>query len=128
MHTNLRWTIGVIAAVSAFGISTSPAWSDDGHGERWRERREERREHWRDERARNERAREWRHVADRREFERRRELDRERAAAHWRFERSRGWRFEHRPGLWSPYFVWWMVDGRPFLRPFPTARIVRYPT
>ena len=33
-----------------------------------------------------------------------------------------------RPGIWSPAFVWWVIDGRPVLRPYPTARIVRYPT
>ena len=24
--------------------------------------------------------------------------------------------------------MWWAIDGRPLLRPYPTARIVRYPT
>ena len=23
----------------------------------------------------------------------------------WRFDHGRGWRFEQRPGLWSPYYV-----------------------
>jgi hypothetical protein len=84
-----------------------------------RERWEERRQHdW----HRAAQRREW----ERREWERRREWDRHRAAAHWRFERDRGWRFEHRPGFWSPHFVWWRVDGLPVLRPLPTHRIVRY--
>lgn len=112
MHANIRRALGfgLIAVVSAVGVA-SPAWSDEHRGERgWERRGDEHR------------------GAQHREFERRRELDRERAAAYWRFERDRGWRFEHRPGVWSPYFVWWMVDGRPLLRPFPTLRVVRYPT
>jgi hypothetical protein len=64
---------------------------------------------------------------ERREWERRQELDRHRAAAHWRFERGHGWRWENAPGVWSPFFVWWVIDGRPLLRPYPTTRIVRYP-
>ena len=24
--------------------------------------------------------------------------------------------------------MWWVIDGRPHLRPYPTARIIRYPT
>ena len=71
---------------------------------------------------------EWLRHANRREWERRRELERHRAAAQWRFEHARGWRFEHRPGVWSPFFVWWRVDNRPILRPYPATRIVRYPT
>jgi hypothetical protein len=121
MHTNVRRAIGVLAAVSAIGIST-PAWSDDGHG---RDHREDHRERFEQRRAYEVHMR---HAAERREWERRREFDRQRAAAHWRFERGHGWRFEHRPGFWSPYFVWWVVDGRPVMRPYPTARIVRYQT
>src|SRR3989442_15867016 len=30
----------------------------------------------------------------------------------WHFDRRRGWRFEHRPGFWSPYYVWWWTGGR----------------
>ncbi|SRR6266849_769475 len=29
----------------------------------------------------------------------------------WHFDRGRGWRFEHRPGFWSPYYVWWWTGG-----------------
>jgi hypothetical protein len=132
MHTNVRWAIGVIAAVSALGM-TMPAWADNDRGDHRRDRRDERREHRRDVRERWEERRQhdWHRAAqhregERREWERRREWDRHRAAAHWRFERDRGWRFEHRPGFWSPHFVWWRVDGLPVLRPFPTHRIVRY--
>ena len=71
---------------------------------------------------------EWLRRTNRHEWERRRALDRHHAAALWRFERERGWRFESRPGFWSPFFVWWRIDNRPILRPYPTTRIVRYPT
>ena len=30
----------------------------------------------------------------------------------WHFDRGHGWRFEHRPGFWSPYYVWWWTGGR----------------
>src|SRR6266851_3493380 len=139
MHTSLRTAIGfgLITVVATLGVAP-PAWSDDRRDDR-RDNRHERRDERRDDRGA--RARDWqrqhdaarhqlelRRAADRNEWERRRELDRHRAAAHWRFERERGWRFENRPGVWSPFFVWWAIDGRPVLRPYPTARIVRYPT
>jgi len=54
-----------------------------------------------------------------REFERREE-------GPWRFERGSGWRFEHRPGAWSPYYLWWWVDGRVVFLPAPTVRVVQY--
>src|SRR5712691_2930115 len=125
--------LGLMVAVSALAVAP-PAWSEEQHGrdrderrERgWEGRRELDREWQRHEAER--RAFEWRRAADHREWERRRELDRHRAAASWRFERERGWRFEHRPGAWSPYFVWWSIGGSPVLRPYPTARIVRYST
>lgn len=151
MHTTLRTTVGfgLIAVVATLGVA-GPAWSDDDHRKDHRghrrdahERRDERRDDRRD-------AREWqrrreaelrelqlRRAAERHEWERRerhrdwerhRDLERHRAAALWRFERNRGWRWEHRPGVWSPFFVWWAVDGRPLLRPYPAVRIVRYQT
>lgn len=92
------------------------------------QRREAERRHWEQRRDAERRQAEWRRAAERREWERRRDLHRHRAAAHWRFERGHGWRFEHRPGHWSPFFVWWKLDGLPVLRPYPTVRIVRYPT
>jgi len=125
---------------------TMPAWADnDDH---WRGRHEDRRDYRNDARERWEERRqhEWRRAAEERhqielrraaerreaerrhEWERRRDLERHRAAAAWRFERDRGWRFEHRPGYWSPHFVWWMIGGQPVLRPFPTTRVVRYQT
>src|SRR6185369_11969600 len=109
-----------------------PAWSDD-HKDKHRDHsRGPEREHQRGwERRHDAAARQhenWRRAADHREWERRRDFERHRAAAHWRFERNHGWRWEHRPGVWSPFFVWWVVDGRPLLRPYPTARVVRYPT
>jgi hypothetical protein len=138
MHTSLRRAVGfgVIAAVATLALA-QPAWSDDdrhrGRRDDHRERFKERREHFRqheDERRTHEWGRRWefRRAAERREWERRRDLERHRAAAFWRFERDRGWRWEHRPGAWSPFFVWWVIDGRPLLRPVPTVRIVRYPT
>ncbi len=154
MHTTLRTAIGfgLIAAVTTLGTA-APAWSDDDHHgrdahdrrdarespqRRDLERREfERREFERRaaERQAFERRREaelrdvqLRRAAEHREWERRREFERHRAAAAWRFERGHGWRWERSPGVWSPYFVWWAIDGRPLLRPYPTVRIVRYST
>ena len=142
---------GLIAAVSVLAV-TPPAWSDDKKDDRrgHREGRDDRRDHrndrrndhrdrvrdqhreWERRREAERQHHEWRRAAERREWERRQHhhhhFDRHRAAAHWRFERDRGWRWEHRPGFWSPFFVWWRIDGRPYLRPFPTERIVRYPT
>ena len=46
----------------------------------------------------------------------------------WRFERGRGWRFEHRPGFWSPYYVWWWTGGRVVMLAAPTVTVVNYPT
>jgi hypothetical protein len=112
---NVRWAIGILAAVSALSLTT-PAWSDErgdrGRDHRGRDRFEHRRGTWD-----RHREREWR----------RHDWDRSHRAA-WHFHRGHGWRFEHRPGIWSPHFVWWRVDGRPILRPLPTVRIVRYPT
>ena len=142
MHTTLRTAIGfgLIAVVTSLGVA-APAWSDDhkhkkDHDEKWRdkhERKEERRDarEWQRHREAEFRQLQLRRAAERREWERHerhREWERHRAAAVWRFERSRGWRWEHRPGVWSPFFVWWAVDGRPLLMPYPTARIVRYST
>ena len=132
MHTKTYKTLGLglIAAVAALAVAP-PAWSDDHRGRdrderRW-DRRDVQRHEW--ERGREiQRHDAVRRAAERREFERRRELDRHRAAAAWRFERNRGWRFEQRPGFWSPYFVWWSIGGHPALRPYPAARIVRYQT
>src|SRR5712691_4677968 len=112
---------GLMVVVSALAVAPA-AWSDEHRGrddryERGWEGREPDRREW-----------QWRRAAERHEWERRRDLDRHRAAANWRFERERGWRFEHRPGAWSPYFVWWSAGGPPILRPYPTARIVRYST
>jgi len=58
---------------------------------------------------------------ERREFERR-------GDGPWRFEHGLGWRFEHRPGIWSPYYLWWWVDGRVVLLPAPTVRMIQYST
>jgi hypothetical protein len=133
MHTPLRqaFAFGLISVVAVVGVAPS-AFGDDSKDDR-RERRREIRERWEE---RREREREWerrreakrRHSEWRREWDRRRELERHRAATHWRFERDRGWRWEHRPGVWSPSFVWWAFEGRPLLRPYPTVRMVQYPT
>ena len=123
--------LGLMVVVSALAVAP-PAWSDehrgrdDRHERGWERRQFDRRDWQRHEVER--RDWQWRRAADRHEWERRRDLDRHRAAAAWRFERERGWRFEHRPGVWSPYFVWWSIGGSPILRPYPTARIVRYST
>jgi len=60
--------------------------------------------------------------------ERREERFERREERHWRFEPRRGWHFEVRPGVWSPYHVWWWVDNRVVLLPAPTETIVEYPT
>ena len=52
----------------------------------------------------------------------------ERREAPWRFAPRFGWRYEIRPGFWSPYYVWWWTGGQVILRPAPTVTIVRYPT
>ncbi len=54
--------------------------------------------------------------------------DERRERHEWRFERDRGWRFEHRPGVWSPYYVWWWTEGKVVLLPAPTSRVVYYST
>jgi hypothetical protein len=46
----------------------------------------------------------------------------------WRFDRGRGWRFEHRPGFWSPYYVWWWTGGRVVMLAAPTVTVVNHPT
>lgn len=46
----------------------------------------------------------------------------------WHFDRGRGWRFEHRPGFWSPYYVWWWTGGRVVMPAAPTVMVVNYPT
>ncbi len=78
---------------------------------------------WRDERhapvRRDERGHEFeRHDFGRREFTRRDD---------WHFDRGRGWRFEHRPGVWSPYHVWWWTGGRVVMLAAPTVTVVPYP-
>jgi hypothetical protein len=150
MHTGIRRAVGLglLAVASTFAIA-APAWSDDrgrdghrrnegrrdhdgrdhdgryhGHANQHRRERrggdDDRRESWRGHRDRGHRA------ADR-EWARRRDLDRHRAAATWRFEHGRGWRHFH-AGVWSPIHVWWRIDGRPLLRPAPLVRVVSHPT
>jgi hypothetical protein len=46
----------------------------------------------------------------------------------WHFDRGRGWRFEHRPGVWSPYYVWWWTGGHVVMLAAPTVTVVNYPT
>lgn len=46
----------------------------------------------------------------------------------WHFDRGHGWRFEHRPGFWSPYYVWWWTGGRVVMLAAPTVTVVNYPT
>ena len=78
---------------------------------------------WREHKAVEQRAA---HHARAHEWARRRELERHRAAATWRFEHGRGWRHFH-SGAWSPFQVWWLIGGRPLLRPVPVVRVVSYP-
>jgi hypothetical protein len=60
--------------------------------------------------------------------ERRGERIERREERHWGFAPRFGWRFQVRPGVWSPYHVWWWVDNRVVFLPAPTVRIVQYPT
>ncbi|HEY7539725.1 MAG TPA: hypothetical protein VIF11_06260 [Methylomirabilota bacterium] len=46
----------------------------------------------------------------------------------WHFDRGHGWRFEHRPGFWSPYYVWWWTGGRVVMLGAPSVTVVNYPT
>ena len=46
----------------------------------------------------------------------------------WHFDRGHGWRFEHQPGFWSPYYVWWWTGGRVVMLAAPTVTVVNYPT
>ncbi len=52
----------------------------------------------------------------------------ERRVAPWRFEHGHGWRFEHRAGVWSPFYAWWWVDHRVVLLAAPASTVVQYPT
>lgn len=45
----------------------------------------------------------------------------------WHYAPHYGWRFEHRRGVWSPYYMWWLVDGVTVLRLAPTVTVVEYP-
>ena len=140
MHTIIRRFVGLglIAMASTLTIA-APAWSDDrgrdGHGKdhdrgRDQDRRpgpgrgHDGRQTWQEHRAPTHRTadRAWEH-----DWNRRRAVERHHAAATWRFERGRGWRYFN-AGVWSPFQVWWWIDGRPFLRPFPVASVVNYPT
>jgi hypothetical protein len=46
----------------------------------------------------------------------------------WHFDRGHGWRFERRPGFWSPYYVWWWTGGRVVMLAAPSVTVVNYPT
>ena len=129
MHTTIRQRIGLglIAIVAALSVA-APAWSDDrgreGHD---RDRHDDR---GRDRDEHRERPPEHRVAVPppaQREWARRQELDRHRAAATWRFENGRGWR-HYNAGVWSPFQVWWWIGGHAYLRPVPTVRVVTYPT
>lgn len=63
---------------------------------------------------------------ERREDRREDRFEDRREHRDWRFERDRGWRYEVRPGYWSPYYVWWWVDGRQVLRPYPARTVLVY--
>jgi len=92
--------VSVLGLLSGLTLTTSAQaqWRDDRHGPVWR-----------DERA---------HI-DHRAVVRRED---------WHFDRERGWRFEHRPGFWSPYYVWWWTGGRVVMLAAPTATVVNYPS
>jgi hypothetical protein len=70
-------------------------------------------------------------IEERREPERRgpehREIER-RERSDWRFERGHGWRFERMPGVWSPYYAWWLVNGQRVMLAAPPATVVSYPS
>jgi hypothetical protein len=92
--------ISLLGLLSGLTLATSAQaqWRDERHGPVWR-----------DEHAR----------FDRRAF-----------VPHndWHFDRGRGWRFEHRPGFWSPYYVWWWTGGRVVMLAAPTVTVVNYTT
>ena len=129
MHTNVRWAIGILAAVAGLGMTT-PAFSGDGRDDRRHDRRHDRHDRHRGDwhRSGDHRHgdRDWRRSSDHHHWDRR-DWYRHHAPS-WQLHHGHGWRYEHRPGFWSPHFVWWLVDGRPLLRPIPTVRIVRYRT
>jgi hypothetical protein len=50
----------------------------------------------------------------------------ERGGDPWHFERGQGWRFEHPPGVWSPYYVWWWVNGQVVLLAAPAVHVVQF--
>jgi surface antigen len=45
----------------------------------------------------------------------------------WHYEPHHGWRFERGPGIWSPFYVWWWLEGRVVLGLLPRETIIRYP-
>ncbi|MBI5440898.1 MAG: glycine zipper 2TM domain-containing protein, partial [Deltaproteobacteria bacterium] len=47
---------------------------------------------------------------------------------HWHEYPSYGWRYERRPGHWSPYYRWWWLDGRAVLAVPPRVTVVQYST
>jgi surface antigen len=47
-------------------------------------------------------------------------------AERWHRHADHGWRFQSRPGIWSPYYRWWWLDGRAVLALTPHTTIVRY--
>jgi len=94
--TAMRKRVGVCLMIALTVLTGARAGAQERREERGRERQEERRE-----------------------FERRGE-------GPWRFEHGLGWRFEHRPGTWSPFYLWWWIDGRVVLLPAPAVRVVQY--
>src|SRR6267142_4041893 len=90
----------VLGLLSGLTLVTSAQaqWRDERHGPAWRD--------------------------DHARFEHRASVRHE----DWRFDRGRGWRFEHRPGFWSPYYVWWWTGGRVVMLAAPTVTVVNYPT
>jgi hypothetical protein len=100
-------SVGVALTAASLAFLPTPAAADDRHHDRRFEQR---------------RVRDWRPI-ERHEFHR--VFVR---PAPWRFERAHGWRYEYRPGFWSPYYAWWWVNGQVALRAVPAATVVQYPT
>src|SRR5438094_7899904 len=91
--------VSVLGLLSGLTLTTGAQaqWRDDRHGPVWR-----------DERA---------HI-DHRAVGRRED---------WHFDRERGWRFEQRPGFWSPDDVWGWTWGRVVMPAAPNAGRVSHP-
>ena len=65
-------------------------------------------------------------MEDRRDRHDNRRDDKREDRRDWHYERNHGWRYERGPGVWSPFFLWWWIDGRSELRAAPTQTVIAY--